>query len=592
MAVYGAVSFVVLEVASVIFPAIPLPPWAISLVLWMIVLGFPFAVVLAWAFEVTPDGVKWTTSADPEEIDAIANAPARKRWPSGLMALVGLGLLGAAFYGGRRSTADPRPDAAGPSPEGTSSAPATFVDPATDSRPVIAVLSFADLSPQGDQEYFSDGISEEILTALSRIPDLRVAARSAAFTYEGRGSDLRQVGDELGVPYLLAGSVRKDGDFVRITAELVDAAADERLWAESYDRRLENIFVIQTEIAEAITAALRIPLGLSREELVPATLDVRAHDLYLNAREAMRRRGTWVEEAVTLFRASVARDSMWAPAWAGLAEALATRPLYAADGGESTDSLFWAESLTQAEAAARRALELDPRSASARVALGSIHRDRWEWEAGERELLRALELDPDNYEAHTQYGELLWGMGRLDESLEEARRALALDRSPIRIDVLGFTLYMNERWEEAEAALEEGIAMDSAGDVHYLRQVLSNLLLVDGRYGEALDRFSDYLPDPDAFRRMGEALREGDPNLVPDRVVRGLPQTWALLGRHDEALDALEDMVFAMPFRVQYDIWDPVLAPIWDTDRFRNVILPRVRLEGAVAVHATADPGS
>jgi hypothetical protein len=151
---------------------------------------------------------------------------------------------------------------------------------------------------------------------------------------------------------------------------------------------------------------------------------------------------------------------------------------------------------------------------------------------------------------------------------------------------------MNERWEEAEAALEEGIAMDSAGDVHYLRQVLSNLLLVDGRYGEALDRFSDYLPDPDAFRRMGEALREGDPNLVPDRVVRGLPQTWALLGRHDEALDALEDMVFAMPFRVQYDIWDPVLAPIWDTDRFRNVILPRVRLEGAVAVHATADPGS
>jgi serine/threonine-protein kinase len=205
-------------------------------------------------------------------------------------------------------------------------------------------------------------------TALSRIPDLRVAARSAAFTYEGRGSDLRQVGDELGVPYLLAGSVRKDGDFVRITAELVDAAADERLWAESYDRRLENIFVIQTEIAEAITAALRIPLGLSREELVPATLDVRAHDLYLNAREAMRRRGTWVEEAVTLFRASVARDSMWAPAWAGLAEALATRPLYAADGGESTDSLFWAESLTQAEAAARRALELDPRSASARVA--------------------------------------------------------------------------------------------------------------------------------------------------------------------------------------------------------------------------------
>ena len=112
-------------------------------------------------------------------------------------------------------------------------------------------------------------------------------------------------------------------------------------------------------------------------------------------------------------------------------------------GAESADSALWARRLAEAEEAARRALELDPRSASARAALGSVHRDRWEWADGERELLRALELDPDSEEAHTQYSELLWGMGRLDESLREARRALALDRSPIRIDIYGFTLYMN-----------------------------------------------------------------------------------------------------------------------------------------------------
>jgi TolB-like protein len=591
IAVYGAVSFVVLEAASVVFPAIPLPAWAISLVLWILILGFPIAVVIAWAFELTPDGVKRTEAAAPEEIDSIVAAPAMKRWPAGLLALGGLIMLAATFYVGRRSAVDSTLEAPAPSPETSTTAGLTYVDLDEDPRPAIAVLPFADMSQEGDQAYFSDGISEEILTVLSRISGLRVAARGSAFTYKGRAMDLRQIGEELGVPYLLSGSVRQDGDQVRISAELVDASDNLRLWSETYDRRLESIFAVQTEIAEAIAEALRVPLGLSRDELVRATLDLDAYNLYLNGRAEMRRRGARVEEAVRLFRAAVDRDPTWAPAWAGLAEALAMSPMYAVDGAESADSAEWAESLETAELAARRALELDPRSAAARVALGGVHRDRWEWADGERELLRALELDPDNEEAHTQYGELLWGMGRLDESLREAQRALALDRSPIRLDVHGFTLYMNGRRDEAEAVLEEGIALDSAGDVHFLRTVLSNLLLVDGRYREALDRFSAYLPDPEAFRLMGEALEAGDPALVPDRVTQGLPQTLVLLGETDRALDVLEEMVFAMPFRVQYNIWDPVLAPIRDTPRFQDVILPRVRLEGARARYADPPEG-
>ncbi len=459
----------------------------------------------------------------------------------------------------------------------------TYLNLAEDPRPAIAVLPFADMSPDGDQEYFSDGISEEILTVLSKIRDLRVAARSSAFIYKGRGLDLRQVGEELGVPYLLAGSVRKDGDQVRISAELVSASSGFRLWAETYDRRLDNIFAIQTEIAEAITEALRVPLGLSQEALVSPTIDMDAYDLYLNGRAAMRRRGPGIGEAVRLFEAAVERDSLWAPAWAGLAEASAINPLYTGLGRESTDSAVWARSFARAEAAARRALELDPRNASARVALGGVHRDRWEWEEGEQEFLRALELDPDNQEAHTQYSELLWGMGRLDESLRESGRALAIDRAPIRLDIEGFVLYMNGRAEEAEAMLEEGLAMDTAGDVHYLRTVLANLMLFDGRYREAIDRFASYLSDSVAYRRMGEALEAGDPTLLPERAGRGWPGALVVLGEPDRALDALEEMVFAMPFRVQYYIWDPILAPIWDTPRFQDVILPRVRLEGAEA---------
>jgi tetratricopeptide (TPR) repeat protein len=200
--------------------------------------------------------------------------------------------------------------------------------------------------------------------------------------------------------------------------------------------------------------------------------------------------------------------------------------------------------------------------------------------------LRAIEVDPDDIEAHIQYAELLWGMGRLDESLRETGRSLALDRTPLTLDIHGFALYMNRRYDEAEAMLEEGIAMDAAGDMHFLRTVLANLLLVEGRYREALDRFAEYLPDPEAYRLLGEALEQRDAGLVPNASVRGRAQTLMLLGEPDRALDALKELVLALPFRVMYDIWDPVLAPLHGTEVFQEVILPRLKLVGAEAEYA------
>jgi len=584
IAVYGVVAFAVLEIATTVFPLVMLPSWAVGLVLWMAVLGFPIAVVLAWAFEMTPDGVIRTVAASPAEIDAIVSAPALSRWSPGLLALGGIVLLAVGFYGGSRSGLDEVDGADASLAESPPElALAAYVDPADDPRPSIAVLPFEDASRDGDQEYFSDGISIELQTMLTKIRDLRVAGRSSAFAYKGQGLNMRQVGQELGVQFLLDGSVRKEGDQLRITAELVSVASLQSVWTDTYNRRLESIFTIQTDIAEAIAASLRIPLGLSEEALVSPTLDMEAHDLYLSARAAMRRRGPGVGDAVRLFQAAVARDSLWAPAWAGLAEAAALNPLYTGLRGESTDSAVWAESFALAEAAGRRALVLDPQNASARVALGGVHRDQWEWEDAEREFLRALELDPDNEEAHTQYAELLYAMGRLDEALRESGRALAIDRAPIRLDLQGFVLFMNGRYEEGEAMMDEGLAIDTAGDVHYLRTVFANQMLVDGRYREALDRFTPYLPDPAAYRLMGEAMEANDPTLLQDvtGTPRGLAQTWVLLGEPDRALDVLEERAFAMPFRVQYEIWDPVLAPLWKTSRFQNVLLPRVRLDGA-----------
>ncbi len=169
---------------------------------------------------------------------------------------------------------------------------------------------------------------------------------------------------------------------------------------------------------------------------------------------------------------------------------------------------------------------------------------------------------------------------------------MALDRTPLTLDVHGFVLFMNGRNAEAEALLEEGIAMDAGGDMHYLRTVLANLMLFDGRYREALDRFAYYLVDTTTFRILGTALETGDSAVLPDYGgQRGLAQTLAVLGEEERALDVLEQMVFALPFRVQYDIWDPAFSELWDHPRFQQVILPRVRLEGVEPSFATG-PGS
>jgi len=600
LGIYLVGGWVVFEVVQTATEGLGLPEWFPAFAALLLLIGLPIVMATAFVQEGVRPGHDDSGGAPAGEAPPTSSAESLFTWRNatmgGLAALVVGSIVGlaAGFYGGRSAAdgdaiAQPEAGIEAAAVDG-SVAPPAYGDLAEDARPAIAVLPFADMSREGDQRYFSDGISEEISTVLAKIRDLRVAARSSAFAYGGRDQDPAGVGEALGVPYLLTGSVRKDGDQIRVSAELVNVADGFAMWTETYQRQLEGIFAIQTEIAEAIAESLRVPLGLNGGSLVSATTDMEAHDLYLSGRAALRRRGPGVGEAVQLFEATVSRDSTWAPGWAGLAQAHAAHPLYTGLGGESTDSAFWAESLAAAAVAAQRALALDPRNAAARVALGSIHRDRWEWEDGERELRLGLEQDPDDEEAHIQYAELLWGTGQLDAALRETGRALALDRTPLALDVHGFAMFMNGRNDEAEALLEEGIAIDTAGDMHFLRTVLANLMLFDGRYQEALDRFSAYLPDATAFRIMGQALESEDPSLLQIQgAPRGLAQTWAVLGREDLALDVLEAMVFAVPFRVQWDLWDPAFAGLWNSERFQEVILPRVNLAGRVPSFAVSE---
>ena len=605
MAVYGAVGFILMQIVELLVPALLLPEWTYRFIALLLLLGFPIAVILAWAFELTPEGVKRTEDAAPGELTQIIEAPAATRWPAGLLALAGvMALLAGAWYMGRQSASDSGGERRDPGvssgQEGAASgsdrgASLAYVDAAEGTRPRIAVLPFVDMSQAGDQEYFSDGITEEILNVLSKIEDLQVTARTSAFAYKGTNQDLREVGRELDVDYLLEGSVRKSGEQIRITVQLIDTETNSHLWSDTYDRRLENVFEIQSEIAEAVAEELRLPLGLEEgETLVTPTGDLAAYDLYLAGRAQMRSRGLeGITQATELFEAAVARDSNWAPAWAGLAESRALYPFYADGSNASRDSAVWRRSLEGAEEAAQHALDLDSSNASARVALANVYRDRWEWDTAEREYLRAIELDVDNVEAHQQYAEMLFYSGRPADALIEAARALSLDRSPIRLNVMGWSLWLNGRKEEATAIYEEAIQKDPESRVHFVPNSLAQIDLLEGRYREALDKYGAVLWDSTAFRLAGEALESGDSEALLNYVgpvdnpvqLTVWPSIWMQLGLQEHSIEIMKAAIQRLPYGgVLGLLWDPEPegSPIREHPRFRQEILPMVNLEGLV----------
>ncbi|HSM09351.1 MAG TPA: tetratricopeptide repeat protein [Gemmatimonadota bacterium] len=580
-AVYGAVAFGLIQVADPLGQALRLPDTFLPFVLAILLLGFPVALVLAWAFEVTPDGVQRTGAAAPGEIEAMVAEPASKRWPAGLLALAGAAaLLGGVWWAGLQTG---RADSGGGATAMTSdSLKLAYTDVAEDARPSIAVLPFADMSREGDQEYFSDGMTEELLNTLANIRELRVSGRTSTFAYKDQGEDLRTIGSELGVQYLVEGSVRKDEDELRITAQLIDASDGSHLWSDTYDRKLESVFAIQTEIATSIADQLRVPLGLSDpSQLVNPVEDLEVYDLYLAARARMRLRGEALNEAVDLFGAALARDSTWAPAWAGLAEATEVRLWYDEPwNGVYPDSATVHAELEAAERAARRALELDPRSPSAHVALGSVLRNRFEWEASERAYRAALAIDPDNAEAHQQLGELLFSMGRVGRAVGEVDRAAVLDPAPIRFYVLGNALQLDDREVEAIEAYDLGIRLDPENHLWALRRNLGRIHLHAGRYDEARRYYGD---DPDDRRRAAmlqkvDIMQRGAFVALPDSARRFLdPVNWMQLGEPDSAAAALAAFPpDGLEISFNYIVW----YPVFDGLRSRPVVRAAMREHG------------
>jgi adenylate cyclase len=617
MAVYGATGFVVLQAADLLVAGLALPDAILQAATVFVLLGFPIALVLAWAYDRTPAGLRRTDPAATGELEAIVALPAARRWPSGLFALAGFAaLLAGVWLAGRRSGAmsaaeSERTAAADVSGEARDSEDAilriAYADLSTDERPSVAVLPFVNMSADEEQEYFADGMTEELLNALAKVSDLRVAGRTSSFAYKGKDRDLREIGDELGVRYLVEGSVRKQGDRLRITAQLVDADDNFHVWSETYDRTLDDVFAIQTEIAESVAGALEVSLGLTGDEvLVTPTADLDAYDLYLAAQARLRQREEGVAESIRLFEAAVARDSSWAPAWSGLALARTILPYYV-DFAAFESAETWSQALDAAERAAGRALALDPENATAEVALGSVYRDRWEWGRAEEHFLRALEIDPDNAEAHQQYADMLSAIGRLDEAIRSARRAVALDpTSAIRTHVLGFIMSVSghpedalrefrrateldpdllRAWVRMLATLEELGDFDAA--LNSLTREFLPLLVAQGRIAPAdTAALVRYQTEVYAALRSGDtdslaALAESGPGSVP-------PERYARLGDTERALEALtaeieREAAADLRYGTSYHavLWSSVWDGVRDDPRFRAA-LRHYNLEGVV----------
>jgi TolB-like protein len=411
---YLLLAWIAIQVTDTVAPALNLPDWTLAFVTWMSILGLPLALFFAWAFELTPEGLKREKEVDRSE--SITGVTGRRID----FVVIGLLLIAVVFLvvdnyvfdDAEEVVAD---DAAAPS-ESTGS------QQAYDS---IGVLPFVNMSDDPSQDYFSDGIAEELLNTLAKLKHLQVAARTSSFAFKGQNQDITDIGNKLKVDTVLEGSVRKSGSRLRITAQLIDVSNGYHLWSETYDRELTDIFAIQDEIAAAIIDALLVHFDTGETAAVAKSQapSMSAYDAYLQGRHQMRTLGAAsVREALASFRAATEADPDFAAAWA--ARALAVIMLREDDFREG---IPLEEAHLLARSAIDRALEIDPMLAEAYVAEGFLLADDYRYEEALLSLEKAVEINPNLAEAWQWRSRILGRFGRIREARENMLMALELD---------------------------------------------------------------------------------------------------------------------------------------------------------------------
>ena len=461
-ALYLVAGWVLLQVAELLFGALDVPSWSLRLLLGLLLLGLPLAVIFAWVYELTPEGLRREHEVDRHP--SITSETGRKInvLIAGLL-VAAIGLLTWGQLGTRRDRVATVP--AADTPAIAQPTAATPVGRA--SALSIAVLPFVNMSDDRSNEYFSDGLTEELLNLLARIPELKVIARTSSFAYKGKEAKISEIARELQVANVLEGSVRKSGDRIRITAQLIRTSDSTHLWSQSYDRTVQDIFAVQDEIAGEVVDSLKVKLLGADHKPVQAggTNDARAYEAYLRGRYEWNKGESQelARAALAAFDEALALDPSFAQAYASRSSVLQalTRNAY----------LPYAEGFAQARAAAERAVELAPDTSDAYVALGrlAIGAD-WDWQKSEAALRKALELNPSNAAAYIVLAQLLSGLGRNNEALAAADQAVSLDPlAPAGIQTLAFTNYDARQYHEARTLARQVATLDRARPrLHYL----------------------------------------------------------------------------------------------------------------------------
>jgi len=473
-ALYAAVGVAISLAVPDLFGVLLLPPWAARLLIVFIVIGFPVALILAWAYEVGPE--------KENELRA------------------------GQVRGDMREGEDGGVETAGDLPWGERS---------------IVVLPFLDMSPTGDQEYFSDGLAEDVINALTHIKDFRVAARTSAFSFKGEQIDAREIGRKLNVNTVLEGSVQKAGDRLRITAQLINAHDGYHLWSEQYDRVMADVFSIQDEITWAIVDALKIEL-LDRERSAVSkkhTEDLDAYHLYLKGRYHWNRSTTeefW--RAIDLYKEAIERDPTYALAYAGLADA------YASLGDAGHSAISPKEAFSNAKAAVQKALNLDEALSEAHASMGHLRMHEFAWSEAEREFKRAIELNPNYATAYRFLAHFFAAVGRLREAIVTQEKARDLD--PVSLGTLtdlGVLSYFAREYDQAIEQYSKVLEMDPGFTRAYV--TLGSAYAKMGMHDEAIGIIQK------AIEVSGDRMK-----------LAALGRAYAVAGRTDEALQVIDDL--------------------------------------------------
>jgi len=580
-AAYVIVGWLIMQAGEVMAPALRLPDWINSALAFFLILGFPLAMFFAWAYEMTPEGIIKDNGVDQDQPGANASGGILNR--TIVIALV----LALAYISVDKFILDPKRDAELLKSVQTEAVRTNAVQAVdmTDPDPVaedkvpdsksIAVLPFMNMSSDPEQEYFSDGITEEVLNLLVKTPELKVTSRSSVFSLKGQNLDIPTVAAKLGVAHILEGSVRKAGNRVRITAQLIEAGSDVHMWSETYDRELDDIFAIQDEIAQEVVKALHIQI-LGDAPTATST-NVEAYQLYLRGNHfAGRHTRESLESSVTAYQEAIALDANFAPPWEGLSTVLNYQAYYG--------FIDMQEGMEAARQAAMRSLELDDELAVAWLALAGIQfRYDWDWSRAEETTRTALKYGSQNARVLRLATWVALSLGETEQALALAQ--LAVDLDPL--DFVGLRNLGTTYWALGQPEEEERIyrqILELYPESVSVKSWLAAALAVQGNPEEGL-QYLDFDSENSWQRAMSTVVLHNLGRHEEERPIRqkmldeegrpwafGITLTYSWHGDIDKAFEWLDITIKNKSGFVPQLIFNPWLAPLHDDPRWEKTL--------------------